>query len=724
MKDFQLLFSENLFFIGAFWLILISGFIILKKSRIPYVLKIIRFSVIFLFSLFILNLSVIKSKKIIKKPSLSILIDSRYSMHGPEKNGSPQTKFEVAKKWLDKNIKEIKKHARPTVYIFAEEDYAFDLSVSSYTIINASNLSETFQKVIIDNPEMPDKFLVFTDGNWANDIEKENILRISSKIDFVGMGDYPEKKLARIEKINPPPFVFMHMPFEILWSIETKGYENKKLFLDLMDEKKSIIASEEIVSGTHNSVFTSSFTLRPDSIGIKKYFFTLRNETSSGVVLDKKEISIQVIREKTRIMYLCGKPSFEYARLREYLKKKENIELVSFIILRNAEDIINAPENDLSLIPFPIDEIFLKDTSLFDIFIIQNFDFNRFLINKKYLISLDNFVKQGGSILFLGGDNAFSSAGYDNLPILKNMLPVELSGSYDFLDTEFKIKPSAHPIIKALEVARYDTDFLNNLPELKGFNKFKKIRKDSRSVLNYTLEDGSEGVLFAEKNYGKGRTAVFASPSSWLWKLSEGRSWKLTGFYDAFWTSVLNYLNGSIDMGKVRLSVETDKVLSPCARLRILDDAYNRVADNKDVEINAFLEFKATSTPLNFRFNDLGIFEASIDQLNYGRQKIKVNVKVKNKFLGSDEISFEFKNPKNKFIPAHSAFLKDLASLSGGKYYSFKDIESDALVFDAKKTPEIKMIGEYNISNSMWFFGIFCILIFVEWILRRLSGYF
>ncbi len=724
MKDLHFLFSENLFFLVAFWGVLILGFIILKKSNIPLILKVIRFSVILLFSLFILNISLIKTKKIVKKPTLSILIDSRYSMHGPEKNGFPQTKFEAAKKWLNENIKEIEKHVRPSVYIFADEDYGKNVRLSSYAVINASNLSETFQKVMIDNPEIPDRFLIFTDGNWGDTIEKENIALLPAKIDFVGMGDYPEKKLARIEKINPPPFVFMHMPFEISWSIKAKGYKNKKLRLDLVDEKGSILVGKDILLKTPNTVFNSSFTVRPDMIGIKKYFFTLKNSKASALILDKKEVSIQVIREKTRIMYLCGKPSFEYAQLRDYLKKKESIELVSFIILRNAEDVINAPDNDLSLIPFPINEIFLKDISLFDIFIIQNFNFNRFLINNKYLASLDNFVKKGGSILFLGGDNSFSSAGYQNLPVLKNMLPVELSGLPDFVNSEVKTKALPHPIIKALSPAHYDDDFFNNLPPLKGVNRFKKIKKNARAVLNYGLANETEGVLFAEKNHGKGRTAVFASPSSWIWKLAESRSWKLAGFYDAFWTSVLNYLNGSIDMGKIKLSVETDKVLNPSAGLRVLDDVYNRVADNKDVEINSFLEFNGTLTPLNFRFKGLGIFEAKIEPLNYGSQKIKAIVKFKNKFLGSDEITFKFKNPKNKYIPAYSAFLRELAALSGGNYYSFSGLKRDFMEFDAKKTPEIRMIGEYNISNSMWFFCIFCILIFAEWIIRRLSGYF
>ena len=63
MSDLRILLSDNLFFILAFWAILISGFIVLKNSKIPLVLKILRFSAILFFSLFILNFSIMKTKK-------------------------------------------------------------------------------------------------------------------------------------------------------------------------------------------------------------------------------------------------------------------------------------------------------------------------------------------------------------------------------------------------------------------------------------------------------------------------------------------------------------------------------------------------------------------------------------------------------------------------------------------------------------------------------------
>src|SRR5205085_1148952 len=93
-----------------------------------------------------------------------------------------------------------------------------------------------------------------------------------------------------------------------------------------------------------------------------------------------RELRVEVIRRKHRIMYLAGRPSFEYSHLREQLKSDPNSELVSFVILRNPDNPAPVPDSELSLIPFPAREIFVSSLSQFDIFILENFAYSRFLL--------------------------------------------------------------------------------------------------------------------------------------------------------------------------------------------------------------------------------------------------------------------------------------------------------------------------------------------------------
>ena len=81
-----------------------------------------------------------------------------------------------------------------------------------------------------------------------------------------------------------------------------------------------------------------------ESLGQEDYRLEVR--AAGSKVSDARDFQIEVIRQKHRIMYLAGRPSFEYAQLREYLKSDPNHELVSFVILRNPENQIAVPDQD------------------------------------------------------------------------------------------------------------------------------------------------------------------------------------------------------------------------------------------------------------------------------------------------------------------------------------------------------------------------------------------
>ena len=154
-------------------------------------------------------------------------------------------------------------------------------------------------------------------------------------------------------------------------------------------------------------------------------------------------------------MYLSGRPSAEYANLREFLKSDPNHELVSFVILRNPENPSLVPEDELSLIPFPASEIFVDTLPQFDLFILENFSYARFHLPTAYLASLKSFVAAGGALLVIGGETAFALGGYRGTP-LEDVLPVTLSDrSPDFVPGLFRAKPAApeHPLVRLYDTA-------------------------------------------------------------------------------------------------------------------------------------------------------------------------------------------------------------------------------------------------------------------------------
>jgi hypothetical protein len=82
---------------------------------------------------------------------------------------------------------------------------------------------------------------------------------------------------------------------------------------------------------------------------------------------NRKSFYTDVIINKIRVLHVAGSPSWDVRFLRKALKRNPNIDLVSFFILRDPSDLVFATENELSLIPFPVNEIFGNELPTFDI---------------------------------------------------------------------------------------------------------------------------------------------------------------------------------------------------------------------------------------------------------------------------------------------------------------------------------------------------------------------
>ena len=144
-------------------------------------------------------------------------------------------------------------------------------------------------------------------------------------------------------------------------------------------------------------------------------------ETSFWDNVTYKEV--EILPNTVGILHLLGAPSWSGRFLRRYLKSEPKYDLISFFILRDPGDMQLVSERELSLIPFPVDRLFNEELPNFKAVILQNFSLFRFL-EPEYQKNLIQFVKDGGGILFLGGDRALRKEDY-RMPALQSILPFE-----------------------------------------------------------------------------------------------------------------------------------------------------------------------------------------------------------------------------------------------------------------------------------------------------------
>ncbi len=289
-------------------------------------------------------------------------------------------------------------------------------------------------------------------------------------------------------------------------------------------------------------------------------------------------IRTEVLREKLRVLYLAGKPSFDYSYLRELVRSRSSRELVSFVILRNPEDVPPYGESELSLIPFPAQEIFSRSLNEFDLFILQDFAFSRFALPLAYLDNILAFVRSGGGLIYLAGPNSQrAQEGQDHF--LPEALGVELEKQNPVTgEAVWTVEDRGlwnRLFLLVPDPARNIQIWQEGLASLYTVFPHRHLRAGSQAWLlgpprqvnsGFSTELARLGVRGESQGrpavivnrVGKGRSVWVGFSGSWMWKSAYGAERRGPDFYDAFWEGLLSWASAE-DSGHDNLRVYLDK---------------------------------------------------------------------------------------------------------------------------------------------------------------------
>ncbi|MBM4353435.1 MAG: hypothetical protein FJ109_06495 [Deltaproteobacteria bacterium] len=264
------------------------------------------------------------------------------------------------------------------------------------------------------------------------------------------------------------------------------------------------------------------FPLIPDSMGPSAWTLGLAGfQGNSKAENDLSPFALTVVRESVRVLHIAGHPSWDVRFLRQFLASTPGVELVSFYLLVEAEDFAPHSREELALIPFPTDELFLREIGNFDLIVAQNFPLGTyFLLKEAHLERLAQYVEEGGGLLMVGGDKAFSLGRVEKTPVAA-VLPADLAlgeGTAPYLEGPLGVRLApeglSHPVTTAGLGEEREPFRLSELPPLAGMNPLGAVG-DWGSVLAVA---GSDGLpLLVAGNRGKGRVLLVATDSLWKW---------------------------------------------------------------------------------------------------------------------------------------------------------------------------------------------------------------
>ncbi|MDA0656355.1 MAG: hypothetical protein O2912_08120, partial [Proteobacteria bacterium] len=224
-------------------------------------------------------------------------------------------------------------------------------------------------------------------------------------------------------------------------------------------------------------------------------------------------VAVNGVRNRLRVLLVSGEPYPGERTWRNLLKSDPSVDLIHFTILRPPEKNDATPINELSLISFPVRELFKEKLQEFDLVVFDRYR-RRNVLPRIFLGNIVRYVRKGGAFLVANGP-AYATTSYSlHHSPLRRMLPGKPSGKV--IERGFRPKLSAmglrHPVTAELPAG----------PETQKNGQaswgrwFRLVEVDR--VRGRTLMTGpNEQPLLILNRFGKGRTAQLSSDQIWLW---------------------------------------------------------------------------------------------------------------------------------------------------------------------------------------------------------------
>lgn len=222
-------------------------------------------------------------------------------------------------------------------------------------------------------------------------------------------------------------------------------------------------------------------------------------------VNNKTAFFINGVRDRLKVLLISGSPYAGGRTWRNFLKSDPGIDLVHFTILRSPETWDITPQSELSLIAFPVQELFEEKIGEFDLIIFDRYE-QRGVLLPSYFENIVRFVESGGALLEASGPGFATEEASVYYTALEKILPGRPTGaiSEEGYLPQITETGKKHPVTAGLG------------PIAGRWFRQVGVQPAVDARILMSGEGGQPLLLLGQA--GKGRVAQLASDQVWLWK--------------------------------------------------------------------------------------------------------------------------------------------------------------------------------------------------------------
>ena len=221
-------------------------------------------------------------------------------------------------------------------------------------------------------------------------------------------------------------------------------------------------------------------------------------------------VVVNGVRDRLRVLLVSGEPHPGERTWRNLLKADPSVDLVHFTILRPPEKQDGTPVRELSLIAFPIRELFEIKLADFDLIIFDRYR-RRGVLPQVYLDNIAEYVMNGGALLEAVGPTFATALSLFRTP-LGRVLPGEPTGG--IIEKDFRAQVTdigrRHPVTN-------DLDGAGGEGEDPTWGRWYRMVEVSARSGNVLMNGAGRRPLLILDRMGEGRVGQLMTDHIWLW---------------------------------------------------------------------------------------------------------------------------------------------------------------------------------------------------------------
>jgi uncharacterized membrane protein len=593
----------------------------------------------------------------------------------------------------------------------------------------ATHIGDGLKEVLADSATLPiGAVVLMSDGaDNTGGIDLETISEIKRQripIHTVGFGRERMAHDIELTDVQLPARSLAKSRLQAQVTFHQWGLKGEKAKLAVRDAGK-VLTSRDIVLQGDGAAQTETVLFSAGDAGVKNLQFSLDPLPEEGNKNNNTLTRVLYVDNATpRILYFEGEPRWDFKFIRRAVEDDKNISLYTVVRTTQNKNLTQTPDDkhpELYKAGFPT-----KVEELFDFqgLILGSVEANYFTPAQQDLIQ--QFVdRRGGGLLFLGGRTSLADGGYQKPPF-SDLLPVHLPESKNTFHRDpatAELTPAGRDslITRIEDNPEANVERWKKLPYLMNFQEAGQP-KPGALVLAEMSASGHKLPLLITQNYGRGRTAIFATGGDWRWQMLQPVQ---DMSHELFWRQLLRWLVSDTPTRVV--TTTTRPVLYDDGRVHLRAEVRDTTyLPTSDAQVQARIggpDGGEQTVDLHPDSIEQGVYSADWDAGRAGSYVAEITATRGQQELGRDVITFRREDgvAENFHLEQNRDLLEKLSSQTGGHYYRPNEVSrlgEDISYSDAGITVrETKDLWDMPIV-----FFLALLLCCTEWVLRRRWG--